>query len=220
MIQLVIPAAGNGQRFKDAGYTGPKHMIDVLGKPMIERVIDNLKPNDLCTVQVITKGMLKVPSRGAVETVLQANLDPEEPLLIGNCDQLVAFDVNAMLNLCTSCSWDGALVVFKSNKEHHSYVEVGEDEIIRTIAEKQVISNLAVTGVYYFKRAGDFIEAAEEVIDNNDRYNNEFYVSSAIARMIANGKKLGNYEAPTAILGTPSELQLFEAAAEVSKWVQ
>ncbi len=217
MIQLVIPAAGNGQRFKDAGYSKPKHLIDVLGKPMIERVVDNLKPNGLCTVQVITRGSLKSDSRGAVETILQATLDPEEPLLIGNCDQLVAFNVNDFVESCEGL--DGGLVVFRSNKEHHSYVEESGD-IITRIAEKQVISNLAVTGVYYFQRAGDFIDAGREVIGNNDRYNNEFYVSSAIARMIDSGLKLGVYEAATAILGTPAELQLFEAASEVSKWVE
>ncbi len=218
MIQLVIPAAGNGQRFKDVGYDQPKHLINVNGRSMISRVIENLRPSQLHTIQVITRPMLTEPSRGAVETILRANLDPEEPLLIGNCDQLVAFDVDKMIDRVRQYNIDGGLVVFKSNKEHHSYVELDDHSLITRIAEKEVISNWAVTGVYYFKRAGDFIEAGRQVIENDERVKGEFYVSSAIARMIESGKKLGVYDAPSAMLGTPEELQLFEAAVAVGSW--
>ena len=42
MINIVIPMAGEGSRFKQAGYAKPKPFIDVLGKPMIVQVIENL----------------------------------------------------------------------------------------------------------------------------------------------------------------------------------
>ena len=42
MITVVIPAAGEGLRFQEAGYAKPKPLIDVCGKPMIARVMENL----------------------------------------------------------------------------------------------------------------------------------------------------------------------------------
>ena len=42
-INIVIPMAGAGSRFAKAGYKKPKPFIDVLGKPMICHVLDNLK---------------------------------------------------------------------------------------------------------------------------------------------------------------------------------
>lgn len=44
MIDIIIPMAGRGKRFKDAGFSEPKPLIDVKGKPMIERVVENLTP--------------------------------------------------------------------------------------------------------------------------------------------------------------------------------
>ena len=45
MLNIVIPMAGRGSRFAEAGYTMPKPLIDVHGRYMIEYVIENLKPN-------------------------------------------------------------------------------------------------------------------------------------------------------------------------------
>jgi len=41
-LNVVIPMAGAGSRFAKAGYKAIKPLIDVLGKPMIQRVIENL----------------------------------------------------------------------------------------------------------------------------------------------------------------------------------
>jgi len=215
MIQVVIPAAGNGQRFKDAGYENPKYLIDVCGRPMIDRVIDNLRPVKANTVQVIRQEDLQRPSRGAVETIVQAQLDLEQPLLIGNCDQLVAFDVNDFIDT----DLDGRIVTFQSTKDHHSYVELDDEGCLTRIVEKVVISNKAVTGVYYFAKARDFYDAAMAVIANDTRVKNEYYVSSAITIMLEAGLKIRTYDAPSAMLGTPDELQLFEAAVSVAKGV-
>lgn len=212
-MQIVIPAAGNGQRFIDAGYKEPKHLIPVCGTPMVDMVISNILPPGEHEVQVITKRELTKPSRGAIETILQADLDPDQPLLLANCDQLAAFNPTDFVDT----DLDGRLVVFPSNKPHHSYVEVAGGVIVR-IVEKEVISNLAVTGIYFFKRAADFMEAGQAVIEQDKRVRGEFYVSSAIEQMIRSGKQLGVYQAPSAMLGTPEELQLFEMAVEVAKW--
>lgn len=208
MIQIVIPASGNGQRFKDAGYEEPKHLIPVLGVPMIKRVLACIVPDQDYSVQVITKDKLKSPSRGAVETILNAHINPNEPLLIANCDQLVDIDVEELMNT----ELDGVIATFESVLPHHSYVKTDEYGIITEIKEKEVISHQAVTGVYYFSRAEDFIEASKAVIATDERVKGEFYVSSALAKMIRDGKKLTTYDCPSVMLGTPAELRAFEIA--------
>ena len=44
MINIVVPMAGRGSRFSKAGYTLPKPLLPVFGRPMIEVVIENLRP--------------------------------------------------------------------------------------------------------------------------------------------------------------------------------
>ncbi len=233
---VLIPAAGNGRRFAEAGYKEPKPMIDVLGKPMVIQVANNVVPDpDNDELVLITRKEHNVglgeywgngrvialdhETGGAVETILEAkpvidNLHKHEdlPILIANCDQLVDFDVKEFVNT----DLDGRLVVFPSSKPHHSYVKT-EGDVITEIAEKVVISNQAVTGVYYFKSSKAFFTACQAVIDRDQRTNGEFYVSSAIAEMIGAGRHIGVYEAPSTMLGTPEELQHFLVAARVAK---
>lgn len=221
MIHVVIPAAGDGKRFAEAGYRDPKPLVDVLGRPMIQRVIDNLKPalaGREHRVTVLSRVPLPGidadvqiigPTRGAVETILQADLDGQ--LLIANCDQLVTSDWLPPL------ARDGWLLTFPSVKPHHSYVRTDGSGIVKDIAEKQVISRLAIAGVYAFEDGAAFRGAAETVLREDRRVLGEFYVSTVIAELLAGGAEFGTVDCRCAILGTPEELQLFEAAAEVAR---
>src|SRR5690242_12227788 len=131
-MNIIIPAAGEGSRFKQAGYKTPKYMIDILGKPMITRVIESVLPNGACSVQVLTQENIGHPTGGAVETILCADIT-DEPLLIANSDQLVAFDVNKFIESAE----DGIIATFRSNKPHHSYVKI-KDGVVTEIKEKEV----------------------------------------------------------------------------------
>lgn len=231
MLTIVIPCAGEGSRFTAAGY-GPKPLIPVCGKPMLARVMENVRPTQPHRFVIVSRMdsadvtpllgpadtaiELHSPTEGAIDTILKAgHLATYEPLMVANVDQLALFDPDAFMKY--TYGTDGGLLTFRSSTPHHSYVNVDDDGIITEIAEKRVLSNRAVVGIYYFAHGWDFIAHCEQVIAANDRYNSEFYVSSAISRMIANGRRFVTYDAPTAILGTPSELQLFEMAVEVGR---
>lgn len=226
-VKIVIPAAGGGQRFKDAGYKEPKPMINVCGRPMIDRVLDNLRPSPSTDYMVITRSEDKVgifsehnltlnkPTDGAVDTILKAEgWVGNSPIILANCDQLVDFNV---LDFIDKSAEDGSFVTFHSNKPHHSYVGVERDRgIVNRIVEKEVISQKAVTGVYFFKNGRKFMRAARAVMQLGIKVKGEFYTSSVIAAMIEDGDEFNTYDAPTAILGTPEELQLFENAVKVA----
>jgi bifunctional N-acetylglucosamine-1-phosphate-uridyltransferase/glucosamine-1-phosphate-acetyltransferase GlmU-like protein len=231
MIQIIIPAAGEGRRFREAGYDLPKPLIDVVGTPMLQRVIDNVTPTQASACLVlatqplpgINADVLQIePTGGAVETLLQAPIS-DGPLIIANCDQLVGWpqlswkeapNIEPMLYKTVTGNFDGCLATFRSTKAHHSYVKL-TDGVITEIKEKKVISNRAVTGVYYFENGSDFYEAAKYVLDHDLKVKNEYYVSSVIQQLIGMGKRFCTYDAPAAMLGTPEELDLFLTARQV-----
>ena len=233
MLTVLIPAAGSGTRFRQAGYQVSKPLIPVAGIPMIKRVMTNVAPTKPHRFVIISRMddadiapllgpldtaiHLQHPTEGAIDTILAAgHLVNYEPLIVANCDQLALADIDAFIKYAHGT--DGALMTFRSANEHHSYVKTNEDGIITEIAEKVVISSQAVTGIYYFSHGIDFIAHCEQVIADNERVaNGEFYVSSAISRMIANGRRFVTYDAPCGILGTPAELQMFEMAVEVGR---
>jgi NDP-sugar pyrophosphorylase family protein len=213
VITIVIPAAGEGKRFKDAGYTTAKPLIPVLGVSMIERVVKNVTPKGTGQILVITREMVG-PTDGTLDTILylKDRIDSDSPLLLALCDQLVDFSPEDLIKKGDQA--DGAIVTFSRQTPNLSYVEEIWGVITR-IADKKVISDHAVAGVYYFKRAGDFMQAAERVVQRGVKENGEYVVSQAIEWMIDQGKRLLVYPADSVILGTPQELQAFEQAVKV-----
>ena len=212
MIHIVIPAAGAGSRFISAGY-GPKIWADVSGTPMLRAVVENLRsqihlehrvtvvtteePPTLPDVEVV---QLRKATRGAVETILQADIRPGEQLLVANCDQLVESD----WTLTTPA--DGWVLTFHSRRDHHSYVTLGAGGQIVRIVEKEVISNAAVAGVYLFAEGAQFVSAARAVLDQDRRVLGEFYTSTVLAEMIGRGQVLRSVGCKATMLGTPEEL--------------
>jgi NDP-sugar pyrophosphorylase family protein len=191
---------------------------------MIHRVLANVQPKECSSTSVVVARQdlgcgdvtvkLDQPTDGALQTILAAPVQ-DGGLLIANCDQLCNFDVDDFI--AAGSAFDGAVVTFPSSHPHHSYVEIGDAGVITRIVEKEVISGQAVTGIYFFRVARDFLDAAWEVVQKGVTTNGEFYVSLAIATMIRQGKRLFAWPADTAILGTPDELQLFEMAVRVAK---
>jgi len=221
-INLVIPMAGKGQRFIDAGYLIPKPLISICGKPMINRVIENFSPSaDHHTILISRNNInlnvnakivpLDHETQGAVSTMLEVEhlIGREDPLLIVNCDQLILnFDIDDFMNKSKDCS----VTVFNSNNPHHSYVKL-KDGLVTEVAEKKVISDLAVSGVYFYRQAKYYFDNAHKMIDKNIRVSGEFYNTPVFNEIIASGLKVNTYEVDVKkqqILGTPDELKEFQ----------
>lgn len=206
---IVIPAAGEGARFKAAGYRRPKHELFLGDRAMVDRVIENalqLEPGMdwfVATQDHVGK------TKGAVDTILRVwnriEIPADEPLVIANCDQLLKFDDPQLYG-------NGTIFTFRSGNSAHSYVTTDGMERIKSIVEKpgKLPSDRAVSGVYWFARPAPFIEACQAV---NRQFNGrEQYVSAALQHMLDEGYTLYAEDAPTAILGTPEDFQRFEVA--------
>ena len=228
-MNVLIPMAGAGSRFAAAGYTFPKPLIDVNGKPMIQVVVDNLnveahfificqkehyeKYNPQSVLNLIAPGcdIIQVSglTEGAACTTLLAKdlINNNEPLLMANSDQFVEWNSNECLYAFTADTIDGGIVTFESTHPKWSFAKLGEDGFVDCVAEKNPISNLATVGIYYWRQGSDYVKYAEQMIEKNIRVNNEFYVCPVFNEAIADGKKIRTKNIDRMWgLGTPEDL--------------
>ena len=231
-MNVLIPMAGAGSRFVSAGYTFPKPLIEVDGKPMIQVVVENLnvdahyifivqkehyeKYNMKQLLNLIAPGcdIVQVDglTEGAACTTLLAKqlIDNDEPLLMANSDQFVEWNSNECLYAFTADAIDGGIVTFTSKHPKWSFAKVGDDGLVSEVAEKNPISDTATVGIYYWKKGSDYVKYAEQMIDKDIRTNNEFYTCPVFNEAIGDGKKIRvkNIEKMWGI-GTPEDLNYF-----------
>lgn len=234
-INIVIPMAGQGSRFAKAGYDKPKPFIDVLGKPMIAHVLENLSIPDAQfillaraehyaqepeTIAWIKNNypaefvLIDKLTEGAACTVLHAHrlINNDTPLLIANSDQLVDMSIADYLQDSQSRKLDGSVLCFEADHPKWSYAKLDDHGFITEIREKQVISPHATVGIYYFERGRDFVENALDMLVRNDRVNNEFYVAPVYNYAIKQGQKFGIYSINKSQMhgiGTPEDLDIY-----------
>lgn len=234
MINVVIPMAGEGSRFVKAGYTKPKPFIDVAGKAMIERVIENLYIPDSKFFLIARKEHLerepevvkiiesKYPVRfisidflteGTACTVLFARnyINDDNPLLIANSDQIVDININDFITDCRNRNLDGSILTFvdKELNPKWSFAKINEKGIVMEVQEKKVISNFATVGIYLFSKGKVFVNSAIEMIIKNDRVFGEFYTCPVYNYAIQEGNKIGIYNIAVEEMhgtGTPEDL--------------
>jgi beta-phosphoglucomutase-like phosphatase (HAD superfamily)/dTDP-glucose pyrophosphorylase len=233
-LNVLIPMAGAGSRFANAGYTFPKPLIEVRGKPMIQVVVENLniqanytflvqkehfqKYNLKYLLNLIAPGCNIVQvdglTEGAACTTLLAKefIDNDAPLVMANSDQFIEWNSNECMYAFSADSIDGGIITFESTHPKWSYAKLGDDGFVSEVAEKKPISNLATVGVYFWKKGSDYVKYAEQMIEKNIRVNNEFYVAPVFNEAIADSKKIRvkNIEKMWGI-GTPEDLDYFLA---------
>ena len=231
-LTILIPMAGAGSRFQQAGYTFPKPLIDVKGKPMIQVVVDNLniKANYVYVVQkehrekynldtllnLITPGCKIVEvdgiTEGAACTALLAKeyIDNNNPLFFANSDQFVEWDSNEFLYKMNETNADGGIVSFRATHPKWSFAKIDEKGLVTEVAEKNPISDIATVGYYYWKHGSDFVKYAEDMIEKDIRVNNEFYVCPVFNQAIEDGKEIRTFDvAKMWGLGTPEDLKYY-----------
>jgi len=231
-LNILIPMAGAGSRFEQAGYTFPKPLIDVKGKPMIQVVVENLniKANYIYIVQkshrekynldtllnLITPGCKIVEVEGVTEgaavTALMAKeyINNDSPLFFANSDQFVEWDSNEFMYKMNETDSDGGIVTFKATHPKWSFAKIDENGLVTEVAEKNPISDIATVGYYYWKHGSDFVKYAEQMIKKNIRVNNEFYVCPVFNQAIEDCKQIRTFDISKMWgLGTPEDLKYY-----------
>ena len=243
MLNIVVPMAGRGSRFADAGYALPKPLIEVHGVPMIRLVIANLTPATPHRFHFLIQraheeahglgallrdwapGATVTPidgiTEGAACTVLLARklIDSDDPLMIANCDQYIDADIDAYL--AAQGDADGLIMTMWADDPKWSFVRRDAAGRVTQVVEKEVVSNEATVGIYNFRRGRDFVRAADGMIAADQRVNGEFYVAPVYDMLIAEGARIecfgiGGVGSGMHGLGVPADLDAF-LATEVSR---
>jgi HAD superfamily hydrolase (TIGR01509 family) len=231
-MNVLIPMAGLGSRFKKAGYTFPKPLIEVKNKPMIQLVVDNLNI-DARHIFVVQKEhyeeynlkyLLNIISpdceiiqvdgltEGAACTTLLAKnlIDNEDPLVFANSDQFLDWDSNEFMYAMESENIDGGMLTFTATHPKWSFAKIDNNGLVAEVAEKKPISDIATAGIYYWKHGSDYVKYAEQMIEKDIRFNKEFYVCPVFNEAIKDNKKIKTFHFDGMWgIGTPEDLNNF-----------
>jgi len=209
--------AGDSALFEVAGRNYPKNLVEIEGEPLVQRVVDGLKPlidaatetiflvreeecrrhhtDDVLRLLVPGAEVLGVPalSSGAACTALHAigHIGRDEPLLLFNGDQVLEADLAEIVDGFDQAGLDGGVVTFDAVHPRWSYVRTGADGLVLEAAEKRPISRLATAGSYWFRRGGDFIDGAMAMIRKDASVDGSFYVCPVYNELILRGLRIG-----------------------------
>ena len=233
-MNIVIPMAGRGSRFRDVGWSVPKPLIKVLGEPLYAWALKGLPleqarriilipPDEVAhdvafredvrnrfgehDIEIVP--VAEVPEGQACTVLLaRAFIDSDERLLIFNADTYQRS--SGLSALIDDSSVDGVLSAFRAPGEQWSFVKVNDAGRVVETAEKRCISEWASTGMYYFRRGADYVAAADAMIANDERTRGEFYVAPLYNRLIAAGAHIAmDAVDEVQVLGTPEDVDAF-----------
>lgn len=233
-MKILIPMAGAGSRFAKEGYTFPKPLIDVNGKPMIQRVVENLdfdceyiflvrsshlkKYDGLReTLNIITNNRATIVeveglTEGAACTALLAkdNINCDDDLLIANSDQIIDYQPQNFNLIKNLTDVDSIVWTFNDVHPKWSFVKTNARGFCTEVAEKKPISDIATCGIYWYRRGSDFVNCAEQMISKNIRVRNEFYIAPVYNELISEGKTLVPFFVNKMHgIGTPEDLKTY-----------
>jgi NDP-sugar pyrophosphorylase family protein len=243
---LVIPMAGLGSRFVAEGYLTPKPLLPVGNFRMFEVVIANFATNQLESVSMVAPKSFNLASDASelsdtlgipvhlieVDSVTNGPaesaflglecLDDATPIVIANSDQFLDFSPQVWIDSAMGSSAEGSILCMRDNDPKWSYARIGADGLAKEVIEKQVISNLATCGVYFFKSSRIFKDGFLDVVARDERVNGEFYVAPIYNELIKQGLEVSVFDlGPVSEvmfgLGTPVDYRAFTESPNVQK---
>jgi NDP-sugar pyrophosphorylase family protein len=247
-ISLVIPAAGLGSRFRQVGYTTPKPLIEILGRPMLMWVVSNFHLSPIDQIIIISLRSDDLPKRlnlnvisgvksisfveldgltgGPAETVMAAaSLIPaENAVIVANSDQFLAVDSSAFIDSLRGDFCSGLIMTMQASGSKWSYVGRAQDGRILSVVEKKEISSEATVGIYGWGLKSLMTTSILNMMNNNDRTNGEFYVAPSYNYLIkedipVDGIWIGLQKESVFGLGTPEDLNYFLESGVAAQFI-
>lgn len=239
-LHIIMPMAGEGLRFVNEGWDIPKPLIKLNDIPLFQRSVKSISTYDIPikysfivrlehVIQYnIDKEILSLfpdaniftvekTTRGAVETCLIAKsaISDDDAIIILDCDLEFKSDeyineIRKILNNPDSNIDGGVLLSFNSNNPRYSYAKVNEDKMVLMTAEKEVISNHALCGAYFFSSANNFLSASFSLLSEPNINKPEYYISLLYNYLLKEGKSVKLIEIDKYYsYGTPEELKQY-----------
>lgn len=241
-MQVVIPLAGKGDRFLKEGWETPKPLIEVDGVPMIQRAVETLgiegqyhfvvrkydRPEWNGQLAEVLNSIVDSPQITTIDYITQGpaisaslpNLDPQDQLVVANCDQILFWNPDNFINYVNFTACDGSVVTYESTKSCNSYAKIDVRGWVTDVREKEVISKYSLNGIHYWKEASSFLWSLDQMIQKDIRVNGEFYVAPTYNEIIARGDYVTIYNIPSDYhwaVGKPDDLKLYQESSYASK---
>jgi NDP-sugar pyrophosphorylase family protein len=240
MINVIIPAAGKGSRFSNVGIVVPKPLISVKDKTLIEHSIDIVKDFSQ-NIFIITKNFLDEKYNKKISKIIKDNSAIElfvfgeenhsgaaassffakdsfadhnlleSPLIVINSDQIINWDPAPFFDFIKKNDPDGAVILYKSSNPRNSFAKIENGKIVE-IVEKDPISNDALIGFHYWKKAEDFFNSSEELSNKLWSTLHEPYISETYNFLINKNKTILPYyfeDGQYISLGTPEDIDKY-----------
>lgn len=231
-MNVIMSLAGQSSRFKKAGYSLPKPYIDICGKPMFQHAIEGMKIDGVYHLIVLKEYYdltLKYANsflryfnihvlNDTKPDVIHALFDIEnifnsnsEHLFIAVCDQIAEWDSTYFVSYCVDNQYDGVITVFDNNLEDYSYAIIEEDNVVKEVQEKIVISNNALSGIHYWRYPLDCFYSFHKMVQTKRATRGAYYVAPSYNELIDVNKDIRAYYSDEIhMVGTPRELQEYE----------
>ncbi len=220
MTNILIPLASRSEFFKEPEYKYPEILNEILGKTMIELVVDNYNKiqgekkfifilnKEECEkyhldniLKLVTNGKCEIirlsgDTKGAVCSALMAieYIDNSDSLIIANGNQIIEEDLNIVIDEFKNRNLDSGVICFDSVHPKWSYVRLDSQGWIEETTEKNPISKNAIAGFYYFKNGMDFVKSGMKLIEKDANYEGKYYIAPTINELILENKKVGIYK--------------------------
>jgi NDP-sugar pyrophosphorylase family protein len=225
--------AGRGSRYANEGYSTPKPLIEIAGKPMLYHAFQSVKNVPYTKlifialkeheIQYDVSNIIKKHisqsfelifidevTEGQLCTVLKATsfFNENESILIAASDSYIESSIGQEI---TQSDADGIISVIDLPGEQWSFAKTDVNGNVTEVAEKKRISNLASTGLYYFKNSKVFEREANAIVNNKETTKGEYYVIPLYAKLIAKGARISISRAKAMWdMGTPEAKLKFE----------
>jgi len=237
-MNVLLLMAGPSDKYREAGHAYPKNLVEIEGRPIIQRVLENVAPlvgkgdhlilvlnrEEISRFHTDAVARLLAPAvkiceapgktAGAACSALLAieQIDNDEPLVIANGDQIVLTDLPAAIGDFQRRKLDGGIIVFEDVHPRWSFVKCNAEGLVVEAAEKRPISRLATAGIYYFKRGRDYVRAAERMILKDSHVDGAFYVCPSYNELLLENARVGVHLMPRQnyfSLATPPGAQIY-----------
>lgn len=212
-MNILILAAG-APSFQVEGENYPLYLTEIDGLMLLQKIVNQCigipdakftfvfnrdevikyHLGDICRLIDGRATVISIDSatQGAACTALYSaiDFDGSDSLLVMNANQLVDLDLGDEIDLFDKSNVDAGVFVFDSAHPRYSYVRVNHQKLVIEAAERRPISRLATTGIFWLRRAGDFVSAVQQMIRNDAAVDGIFYVAPALNQLVLEGKKI------------------------------
>ena len=220
--------AGLNTRFHNVGFDIPKYLLPWKNSVIIFEILKNLtadkvyliahqrdkyfkkelikaiNPLGLTSKNLFYIGNTDGQAQTAKEGLQSINLN-SGPIFFHNADTILINRKLSKISNQLSKEFTAYIDIFHGDSEKYSYVELSEDNLVKNIKEKKIISKFASSGLYGFQNKETFLKYYKKL----EKKEGELYISDVLKKMIKSDEKIFTNEIfnkdKTIVLGSPEE---------------